>query len=1138
MYKIMDGNEAAAYVSYNFTEVAGIYPITPSSPMANLTDRWSMEGKKNYFNNTVKIVEMQSEAGAAGMVHGALRSGALTSTYTSSQGLLLMIPNMYKISGELLPAVINVASRSIATHALSILGDHQDIYAVRQTGFAILVSSSVQQVMDLTGVAHLSAIKGSIPFVNSFDGFRTSHELSKVEIIDKEKLEKLIDKKALEKFRNKALNPNNPKTYGTNQGEDVYFQNTEIRNQYYEKIPDIVEDYMDKVSKITNREYKPFTYYGDEKAKHIIVAMGSVCETIRETVDYLNSKSSSVGLIEVHLYRPFSEKHFLKVLPKTVKKIAVLDRTKEPGSFGEPLFLDIAAVIQRNASKVKVYGGRYGLSSKNTTPAMIKGLYDFLTSRQAHHNFTLGIKDDITNLSIDYDENFILPSDNVEFIIYGFGSDGMISASKDILKITGENTNGYVQGYFKYDSRKSGGKTVSYLRFGKKTIKSTYYPTSPSVVICTKDSYLQKINMLDNIKPKGTFILNTSYDKDEVLKIIRNKDIEILRKKKIDFYIINASKIAEECNITGKISTIMELVIFKLGKLLPFDFALNKIKDNLFLNFSNSGNDLVNKNLAAIEKTINSLEKVKIPQVDLVEEILKPKTVFEKINDLEGDDLPVSTFINMPDGVMAPATSKLDKPNAGIQAPVYNKDNCIQCNMCSIVCPHAAIRPFLLDEEEEQNAPAIVLKDLSEVEMNGKKYKYVIGIDVANCTGCGLCIEVCPGRKGIKALMAKMKEDIVKDKDYLKGEYLYNNVSEKKDVFPKETVKGSQFITPKFEYSGACSGCGETPYLKLLTQMFGENMIIANSTGCSSIYGASMPSSPYNVPWANSLFEDTAEYGLGMKIADNAYKEKIVNTIKDNLDKVKKEEKDIYLNYSNNITKESSKELLKVIENTNIKELRELKDYIAPRSFWIVGGDGWAYDIGFGGLDHVISTNQNVNILVLDTETYSNTGGQSSKASRLGSVNQFSSHGKKTAKKDLIKMAMNYPHVYVGTISLSANPMQTIRVLKEAENYNGPSLILAYSPCIVHGILKGMKTSAARQKDAVKSGYFPLFHYNPETNQFKMDSKSDFSKYKEFLLEEDRYYKLTKLVDNSDELFEENLNEAKRRYESYENLTK
>lgn len=1136
MKKIMDGNEACSYVSYNFTEVAGIYPITPASPMAEFTDKWANEGKLNYFDTPVKVVEMESEAGAAGMVHGSLQAGCMTSTYTASQGLLLMLPNMYKIAGELLPCVINVAARSLATHALSIFGDHQDIYAARSTGFAILASSSVQQVMDLTNVSYLSTIKGRVPFINFFDGFRTSHELQKIDCIDPDAVKPLIDQKSLKEFRNRALNPMHPVTRGTSQNEDVYFQATEVRNKYYDKLPDIVNSYMEEIGKITGREYAPFTYYGSPNATKVIVAMGSVCETIRETIDYLsNNKKQNIGLIEVHLYRPFSSKYFLKVLPKTVKKIAVLDRTKEAGSNGEPLYLDVSKVIKEAEAKVLVVGGRYGLSSKNTTPAMIKGVYDFLDTRDVHSNFTVGIDDDITNLSIKYDEKFKLPSKQVEFLVYGYGSDGMVSATKDLMKITGNHTRAYVQGYFQYDSKKSGGFTVSHLRFSKDAIRSTYYVEKPSLIVCTKDTYLSKIRMLDKIANNGIFLLNTSMNSLEVLKTMSVHDKQILQNKHIKFYIVDASKIAMDNGIPGKISAIMEALIFKLGKVIDFNFAVGEIKNSIKVRFSNKSGNIIEKNIAAIDASVGSCTKVKIPDVDYDKEIEKKKNMFEIMNSMEGDKLPVSSFIKNPDGTFDAGTTKFEKRNIADRLPCYNSENCISCNLCSLVCPHAVIRPFLLNAAEEMDAPEAVRNKLIPANIKDQDLKFMIGVSMPDCTGCGLCEEVCPGKKGKKALTMLDKKTMEATNYKEVYQYLFNEVSEK-DVMPVSTVKGSQFKTPKFEFPGACSGCGETAYLKLLTQLFGNKLVISNATGCSSIYGASAPNSPYSVPWANSLFEDNAEFGYGMKIADVAMKNRISTLIKNNIKEVKKSEQATYKAYLDEINEETADNLLNIIDHTKVPDLLDLKEFIAPRSYWLVGGDGWAYDIGYNGIDHVLASRENVNILVLDTEVYSNTGGQSSKSTREGAVAKFASNGKKTAKKDLLKIALTYPHVYVASISLGANPSQAIKVMLEAEKYDGPSIIVAYAPCIAQGIIKGMSNSLNEEKDAVTSGYFPLFHYNPTDESFKVDSKADFDKYYEFIAGEDRYRSLKKINKNHKELLEKNKENAQKRYQYYKSL--
>lgn len=1134
-YRIMDGNEACSHVSYNFTEVAGIYPITPSSTMAELTDSWASTGKLNYFGSPVKVVEMQSEAGAAGMIHGSLQAGCLTTTYTASQGLLLMIPNMYKIAGEQLPCVINVAARSIATHALSILGDHQDIYATRMTGFAHLASSSVQQVMDLTGVAHLSTIKGKVPFVNFFDGFRTSHELQKVRVIDTDKLKDLIDMDALEDFRKKALNLNNPVTRGTTQNDDIYFQMTEVRNRYYEALPDIVNDYMKEINKITKEDYKPFNYYGSKTATRVIVAMGSVCETIREVVDTLNEQKEEVGLIEVHLYRPFSAKYLLDVLPVSVENIAVLDRTKEPGSLGEPLYLDVVGVISNSNRNVKVIGGRYGLSSKNTTPNDIKAVYDYLNTKEAKHDFTIGIEDDVTNKSLT-PANIVLKNRPVEFLIYGYGSDGMVSACKDIMKITGNYTKAFVQGYFQYDSKKSGGVTKSHLRLGKEPIHSTYYVEDPSLVMCTKESYLKTFKMLDGIKKNGIFILNTEKSKEEVLNELSNHDYNILVSRNIKFYIIDAFKLAKEVGLDHKISSIMETVLFKVGHIMDFDFAIGKLKEDLEIKFKNKGNDIVGKNVEAVEKALDYLTLVELPKKEKVEkESETDQNIFGVISSGRGDSLKVSDFLEYEDGTYPGALSRQEKRNISDIGPKFIPDKCIQCNMCSFVCPHAVIRPFLLNEEEVKNAPESLKEDLLDANIKGENLKYTIGISLPDCTGCKLCVNICPGKKGEKALLVEKMEELKRTKGEA-YEYLFKNVTEKK-VMPITTVKGSQFVKPKFEFPGACAGCGETPYLKLLTQLFGDNLMISNATGCSSIYSASLPTTAYSIPWANSLFEDNAEYGYGMKIADKTVKNRIQNLIEENIDKVDKKEKDIYEAYQNKITNETANNLLNVIENTKIEGLKELKEYIKPKSIWIIGGDGWAYDIGFSGIDHILSNYENVNILVLDTEVYSNTGGQSSKSSKVGSIAKFTAKGKEVAKKDLAKIALTYPHVYVGSISMGANMQHTVNVLKEAESYDGPSIILAYAPCISQGILTGMESTMMEEKKAVETGYYPLFHYNPITKDFKLDAKPDFSRYFEFIAGEDRYRMLKKInPDKYHELLEQNRLNAIERYNYYVQL--
>lgn len=1138
MKKIMDGNEACSYHAYHFTEVAGIYPITPASTMAENVSRWSDEQKLNYFDMPVEVVEMESEAGAIGMVHGALQSGCLSSTFTASQGLLLMIPNMYKIAGELLPCVIHVAARSLSTHALSIFGDHQDVYATRATGFAILASSSVQDVMDLTSVSYLSAIKGRIPFLNFFDGFRTSHEMQKIDVIEKEDIKSLIDFKSLQDFRSRALNPLHPVSRGTSQSEEVYFQATEVRNEYYDKLPDIVAQYMEDIQKLTGRVYQPFNYYGSKNASKVIVAMGSVCEVVKEVVDYLvDEKNQNVGLIEVHLYRPFSTKYFLSALPKSVKKIAVLDRTKEAGSSGEPLYLDVVKVMNEADSKVKVVGGRYGLSSKDTTPAMIKGVYDFLDKKEVHHNFTVGILDDVTNLSIPYEKSFQLPSSSIDFLVYGYGSDGMVSASKDLLKITGNHTRAYVQGYFQYDSKKSGGHTVCHLRFDKNPIRSTYYIEKASLIVCTQDSYLKKLSMLDKIKSNGIFLLNTNKKQAEILSMMSDHDKQILQNKNVRMYVIDANKIAKEEGIPGKISIIMESLIFKLGKVIDFTFAKEVIKDNLRVRFQYKSGDLASKNIKAMEKALTCYTSIEIPNLSYDLEKEEKKTDFERMNAMDGNQLPVSSFLKNPDGSFESGTTKYEKRDISDFIPCYHSENCISCNLCSLVCPHAVIRPFLLDQNEVMDAPDIVRKRLIDPKIKDVDYQYTIGISVPDCTGCGLCVDICPGKRGNKALTLEEKANLEKKEEEISYSYLFQEVSEK-NVMEVSTVKGSQFKTPKFEFSGACAGCGETAYLKLLTQLFGDRLMIANATGCSSIYGATAPNMSYSVPWANSLFEDNAEYGYGMKIADLHMKNRIIKLIKENIKNVKKSEQATYKAYVKEQNLKNSKNLFQIIDSTKIEELKKLKEFILPRSIWMIGGDGWAYDIGFNGVDHVLASKENVNLLVLDTEVYSNTGGQTSKSTRVGAVAKFSNRGKETAKKDLLKIALTYPHVYVASISLGANPAQAIKVLKEAEEYDGPSIIVAYAPCIAQGIIKGMKNSLREEKEATACGYFPIFHYHPEFEEFRVDSKADFTKYYEFILGEDRYRQLKSLSKDYKEKLEQNKKNAEKRYQDYKNLEK
>ena len=1135
MKKIMDGNEACSYVSYNFTEVAGIYPITPASPMAENVDKDAASGRLNFFGNRVNVVEMQSEAGAAGMVHGSLLAGALTTTYTASQGLLLMIPNMYKIAGEGLPLVINVAARSIATHALSIMGDHQDIYATRMTGFAILMNSSVQDIMDLTSVAHLSAISGHVPFINGFDGFRTSHELDKVELIDLDKVKELIDEKELNHFRNHGINLDNPHTFGTSQMDDVYFQNTEARNTYYDELPDIVNNYMKKINKITGNNYKPFNYYGSNKAKYVIVAMGSVCETIKETIDYLNKEEGlSLGLIEVHLYRPFSSKYLLDVLPLTVKDIAVLDRTKEFGA-NAPLYLDVLSVIKENNLDINVYGGRYGLSSKDTNPSDIKSVYDFLMGKEKFNGFTISINDDVTNLSLPKTE-FTIPSKNYEMVIMGYGSDGMVSASKDIMKITGEASDAYVQGYFEYDSKKSGGVTKSHLRFGKDIIRSSYYVTNPNTVILSKESYLGKYDIIGGIRDNGTFILNTTKSKKEVLDILSNKEKNILKDRNIKFYIVDANAIAKEVGLNNKISSIMEVIIFKICKIIDFDYAFEEVKKSLTKKFANKGGNVLEKNLVAINKCLDSYYEVEIGDTLFDEEEENDLSIYELINKRCGNDLPVSAFLKMKDGRTLPALASGEKRFSSPIAPICNKDNCIMCNMCSFVCPHAVIRPYLLDMNEYENAPDIIKDNCQDANIKGEELKFIIAASVPDCTGCGLCEKICPGKKGVKAISMTDVLSLKKNGMIDALHYLENNVKEKRPLF-NTTIKGSQFIEPKFKFPGACAGCGETPYLKIMSQLFGDNLVVANATGCSSIYSSSFPSTAYNTPWANSLFEDNAEFGLGMYTADLTIKTRIKEILHSKLKDATDEEIDLFENYCADTNVENSENLYNYVVDNRVNDLYELRNFIKKKIFFIVGGDGWAYDIGFSGIDHVLASGANVNILVLDTEVYSNTGGQASKSTQIGGIAKFAASGKKVNKKDLSKIALTYPNVYVATISLGANMQQTLKAMNEAVNYDGPSIIIAYAPCIAHGIIKGMSNSIDEEKLATESGYFPIFRYNPVNKNFTMDSKADFSKYYEFISGEDRYRTLKQInPEKYNELLEQNKTNALNRYEYFTNL--
>lgn len=1124
MKKIMtiDGNEACSYTAYMFTEVAGIYPITPSSPMAEHLDEWSSNHRLNVFNDEVKVVEMQSELGAAGMVHGSLQAGLLTTTFTASQGLLLMIPNMYKIAGEMLPGVIHVAARSLSTHALSIFGDHQDIYATRMTGFAMLASSSVQDAAYLSAVAHLSAIKSSLPFLHFFDGFRTSHEINKIEVLEQEDLKELIDYEALNRFRNKALNPLHPVTRGVNENDDIYFQNMEVRNKYYEQLPDIVNEYMEKINEKANTNYKPFNYYGSKNAKKIIVAMGSVTDTIKE---YITDSKENIGLIEVHLYRPFSSKYLLNVLPDTVEKIAVLDRTKEPGSGGEPLYLDISNALKNK--NISIVGGRYGLSSKNTTPAQIKAVYDMLDNPR--DNFVIGINDDVTHLSLEI-QNYKI-NNAQEMLIYGYGSDGMISASKSLIKLIGDNTDKYVQGYFEYDSKKSGGVTVSHLRFKDDIIRKPYYVENPSVVVVSKDSYLSDFDMFNNICENGICIINTVRNEEEINELMSSQNKKDLLDKKIKIYTINAYLIAHESGLNNKISMIMENAILKLIHLIDFDKAQEKLKEYIKNKFSKKGEKVVESNYQAIEAATKYIKEIKLNNE--IKQAQEKIGLYEMIGQRKGNKLPTSAFLKHQDGTFN--ETNLNKSAISEFVPKWLNSNCIRCNRCSFVCPHSVIRTYLVDEEEYQLMPSkIKERCIKPLDKNLQNYYFIIGISIKNCTGCGLCVNTCPGLRNSKALIM---EDILNQSEEQKiADYLLENIKDK-EIESKNNIMTSQFKKPKIKYPGACLGCGQPAYIKILTQLFGNEMIIANATGCSSIYGGSIPNLPYNLPWASSLFEDNAEYGYGMYMADKTMKNRIKKIIHSNLNNPNKELFEMWLNNMDDY--KTTKYVYDNLTNDIPEELKKIKDYLIKKSTWIIGGDGWAYDIGFSGIDHILASNDNVNILVLNTEVYSNTGGQASKASPKGSIASFATSGKKNNSKDLARIAMSYPDVYVAQINLGANMNQVIKAMKEAEEYKGPSLIIAYAPCISHGIEGGMTNSLEMQALATKCGYFPIFRYNPVDKKLILDSKNvDFDLYNEFLLKQQRYKNLKKInKENADLLFEDNKNNAILKFNYYKMLS-
>ena len=1174
--KTMDGNSAVAHVSYAFTDVAAIYPITPSSVMADLTDKFSAQGVKNLFGREVQVTEMQSEGGASGAVHGSLAAGALTTTYTASQGLLLMIPNMYKMAGELLPGVIHVSARALTSHALSIFGDHSDIYACRQTGYAMLCSNNPQECMDLAAVAHLAAIKGRVPFLHFFDGFRTSHEIQKIEEWDYADLADMLDRDAVEEFRRRSLNPEHPVTRGTAQNDDIFFQAREACNKYYDAVPEVVVEYMNKVNAKIGTDYKPFNYYGAEDAEHVIVAMGSACDCIEEVVDYLNAAGEKVGLLKVRLYRPFVADYMLSELPKTVKTISVLDRTKEPGSIGEPLYLDVLAAINgSDFANVKVFTGRYGLGSKDTTPGDIIAVYRNAESEAPKKRFTIGIVDDVTNLSLPIVENpDTTPKGTHSCKFWGLGADGTVGANKNSIKIIGDNTDMYAQGYFAYDSKKSGGLTVSHLRFGDTPIKSTYYISKADFVACHNPSYVDKYDIVDDLKEGGSFLLNCPWDVEELSERLPGKMKKILAERNINFYTIDGIKIGKEIGLGGRINTVLQSAFFKIADIIPAEKAKELMKAAAKKSYMKKGQAVVDMNYAAIDRGMEDLKKVEIPAdwanctddavadkaegqgalVEYVNGILKP------VNSYKGNKLPVSAFMDHVDGTAPNGSSAFEKRGIAVDVPEWNSDNCIQCNKCSIVCPHAVIRPVPMTDAEVAAAP----EGTQAIPMIGlKDLKFVMTVSTLDCTGCGACANVCPGKKGEKALTMK-PIDSQRSKQAIFDYAL--TIDEKPEVAEKfkfSTVKGSQFKQPLLEFSGACAGCGETPYAKLVTQLFGDRMFIANATGCSSIWGASAPATPYTKnkkgygpAWQNSLFEDNAEFGLGMALGQKAIRNRLIEYV-ENIEKDtdSADLKTACQNYLDTVTDSTASraatdvliaELEKNTEDAKVGELVKKtlvdKDELAKKSMWIFGGDGWAYDIGFGGLDHVIASGENVNILVFDTEVYSNTGGQASKATPVGSVAQFAAAGKAVKKKDLAAIAMSYGYVYVAQCAMGADNNQVLKAMVEAESYNGPSLIICYAPCINHGIKGGMGIAQLEEKKAVEAGYWNIFRFDPRLadegkNPFMLDGKAPSASYRDFIMGEVRYNSLTRsFPERAEELFTQAEKVAEQKYAHLEKL--
>ncbi len=1176
--KTMDGNSAVAHVSYAFTDVAAIYPITPSSVMADLTDKFSAQGAKNLFGRQVQVTEMQSEGGASGAVHGSLAAGALTTTYTASQGLLLMIPNMYKMAGELLPGVIHVSARALTSHALSIFGDHSDIYACRQTGYAMLCSNNPQECMDLAAVAHLAAIEGRVPFLHFFDGFRTSHEIQKIEEWDYADLADMLNWDAVEAFRRRALNPEHPVTRGTAQNDDIFFQAREACNKYYDAVPEVVVKYMDKVNAKIGTDYKPFNYYGAEDAEHVIVAMGSVCDCTEEVVDYLNAAGEKVGLLKVHLYRPFVADYMLRELPKTVKTISVLDRTKEPGSIGEPLYLDVLAAINgSDFAGVKVYTGRYGLGSKDTTPGDIIAVYRNAESETPKRRFTIGIVDDVTNLSLPIVENpDTTPKGTHSCKFWGLGADGTVGANKNSIKIIGDNTDMYAQGYFAYDSKKSGGLTVSHLRFGKTPIKSTYYISKADFVACHNPSYVDKYDIVDDLKEGGSFLLNCPWDTEELSERLPGKMKKILAERHINFYTIDGIKIGKEIGLGGRINTVLQSAFFKIADIIPADKAKELMKAAAKKSYMKKGQAIVDMNYAAIDRGMEDLKKVEIPAdwanavdnsvadkaegngalVEYVNEILKP------VNAYKGNKLPVSTFMDHVDGTAPNGSAAYEKRGIAVDVPEWNPENCIQCNRCAIVCPHAVIRPVAMTADELAKAPG----GTKSLPMMGlKDLNFVMTVSTLDCTGCGACAQVCPGKKGAKALTMQSIDSQRPKQAVFDYALTLEDKPEVHEKFKFTTVKGSQFKQPLLEFSGACAGCGETPYAKLVTQLFGDRMFIANATGCSSIWGASAPATPYTKnkkgygpAWQNSLFEDNAEFGLGMALGQKAIRNRLIEYVEGiQKDTDSADLKTACQNYLDTVTDSTSSrpatdaliaELEKNTEDAKVGELVKKtlvdKDELAKKSMWIFGGDGWAYDIGFGGLDHVIASGENVNILVFDTEVYSNTGGQASKATPVGSVAQFAAAGKAVKKKDLAAIAMSYGYVYVAQCAMGADNNQVLKAMVEAESYNGPSLVICYAPCINHGIKGGMGIAQLEEKKAVEAGYWNIFRYDPRLadegkNPFMLDGKAPSASYRDFIMGEVRYNSLTRsFPERAEKLFEKAEKVAADKYAHLEKLAR